>query len=101
MTDTDIKAMCDSAMVRVSGFISRSAGQHIRQMREQQQMTDSEFLADLLYCAHMGELPEATIAEACERFRLDFPPSPFKGFQATRQAPVFQTSEVNHGIHRN
>lgn len=90
MTDIDMTAMCDSAMVRVSGFIARSAGQHMRQMREQHRMTDSEFLSDLLYCGYMGALPESTIAEACERFGIDFPPTQFKGTQATYKAPVFQ-----------
>lgn len=74
MTDIDMTAMCDSAMVRVQGFIARSAGQHIRQMREQHRLTNDEFLSDLLFCAHMGELPESTIAEACERFGIEFPP---------------------------
>lgn len=74
MTDIDMKAMCDSAMVRLNHSINRSAGQHMRAMREPRRMTNDEFLSDLLYCAHMGELPESTIAEACERFGIDFPP---------------------------
>ena len=41
-------------------------------------MTDDEFLSDLLFCAHMGELPESTIAEACERFGIEFPPQPHR-----------------------
>lgn len=78
MTDTDMTAMCDSAMVRLTHSINRSAGQHMRQMREQHRMTDSEFLSDLLYAGHMGELPESTIAEACERFGIEFPPQPHR-----------------------
>lgn len=42
------------------------------------QTANAEFLSDLLYCAHMGELPESTIAEACERFGIDFPPQPHR-----------------------
>ena len=85
-----MKAMGKATRNADMGHVQSSAGQHIRQMREQNRMTDSEFLSDLLYCAHMGELPESTIAEACERFGIDFPPTQFKGTQATYKAPVFQ-----------
>lgn len=111
MNDIDLKAMCDSAMVRVQGWIARSAGQHIRQMREQHRMTDSEFLSDLLYCGFNGELPEATIEEACARFNIPFPPKrydysepltvaqrlhngPFSGKANHRQAIQGQQSEA-------
>jgi len=93
MTDTDMKAMCDSAMVRVQGWIARSAGQHIRQMREQHRMTDSEFLSDLLYCGFNGELPEATIAEACERFGIEFPPQPHRN---TNEHSLHDLGPVRH-----
>ena len=57
-------------------------------------MTNDEFLSDLLYCGHMGELPDKTIREACERFHISYPPKQFKGIQATHKEPVFETSEV-------
>ena len=57
-------------------------------------MTNDEFLSDMLFAAHMGELPESTIDEACERFGIEFPPKQFKGIQATHKEPVFETSEV-------
>lgn len=64
-------------------------------------MNNAEFLSDMLYCAHMGPLPESTIKEACERFGIEFPPKQFKGFQATHKAPVVQQLKEDHGIHCN
>ncbi len=65
-------------------------------------MNNTEFLSNLLFCAHQGELPDSTIREACERFNIPYPPQLFMGNQDTRLSPVFQTSEVNHhGIHCN
>ena len=41
-------------------------------------MTDQEFLSDLLYAGYNGELPEATIKEACFRFQINFPPKRYE-----------------------
>lgn len=64
---------------------------------------DKTFFQRLLYNAYMADaitLPE--VLEACKRLSIPVPtPSQFIGNQATYQAPVFQTSEVNHGLHSN
>jgi len=41
-------------------------------------MNNEEFLSDLLYAGHMGELSESTIVEACERFGIEFPPKKYE-----------------------
>ena len=65
-------------------------------------MTDERFFSDLLYRSYMASaITKNECEEACYRLSIPYPPQLFKGNQATYQEPVFQTSEVNHGIHCN